>query len=143
MSRPSKKNATSPPEPEGDEPTVREWGDWKAVRCGNWEISVSPDGLLMLPRHLHPREFADFVKAGTHAAKIGAEMIAANQQRAQGDDRSIPDARAIVTEGRPPAGMMPMLVTAGPNQPLRGSIGRRNLSRQPAVQQPVRPRRRG
>ena len=147
--QPNRPAPAGPPddEPDGDEPTVKEWGDWKVVGAGTWEISISPDGLLQLPRHLHPREVDDFVRAATHATKIANEMIAANEARAEGDDRSIPPARAIVTEGRPPAGTVPMMITPGPNQPQtsqasRAAIGRPRI-RGPAPQPAQLPARRG
>jgi hypothetical protein len=119
----------STPEPAepvtGDEATVQEVGDWHLVTYGGWQISVAPDGLLMLPRHLHPRECDDFVGAVTAAAKVGAQVIADNQARGETDDRSLPPT-VIVREGPPPAGARRMVTATGPNLPqaARASIGR-------------------
>ena len=125
-----------PAEPEAPppaEPSVESYGDWKLVTSGNWQVSISPDGLLMLPRHLHPRDWADFVNAGNVAARLGAEMIAENIEKAKNDDRRPAPARAIVTESGtpPPAGTLPMLITPGPNPPPQATIGRRNARRAP------------
>jgi len=51
---------------------------WHLVEAGVWQVSVAPDGLLMLPRHLHPREAADFAAAIVAAADVGHEVIKAN-----------------------------------------------------------------
>jgi hypothetical protein len=101
-------------------------GVWHLVTYGGWQISVAPDGLLMLPRHLHPREWADFVAAGSVAVQVGTKVIADNEARAKTDDRSLPAARAIIREGPPPPGAARMLTTPGPNQPPRqqSTIGR-------------------
>jgi hypothetical protein len=115
------------------EPTVQIVGDpstpqgvWHLITYGGWQISVGPDGLIQLPRHLHPREWDDFVGAGTLAVAVGARVIAENQERAKADDRSLAPARAIVREGPPPPGAARMLATAGPDQPPRqqSTIGR-------------------
>lgn len=108
------------------EAAVQQVGDWCLVTYGNWQVSVSPDGLLMLPRHLHPREWADFVAAGSVAIQEAAKIIEANQDRAKNDDRTPMSSAAIITEGPPPAGAMRMMTTPGPNQPVRQSaaIGR-------------------
>jgi hypothetical protein len=103
-------------------------GVWHLVTYGAWQISVAPDGLLMFPRHLHPREWADFVAAGSIAANVAAQVVADNEAKGALDDRSLPSGRAIITEGPPPAGAMRMITTPGPNQPSpqarKATIGR-------------------
>ena len=106
-------------------------GIWRLVTVDTWQISISPDGLIMLPRHLHPRECPDFVAAVSAAAIVAAGVVAANALRGARDDRSLPRGQAIVREGpdrhtRQP-GLVPMLTTPGPNQPTqagRATIGR-------------------
>jgi hypothetical protein len=108
-------------------------GQWHLVSHGTWQISVGPDGLLMLPRHLVPREVADFIADSTDAAAIGAWVIECNAIRASGDDRSLPSARARVTAGGTPPGLARMTVAGGPNQPPRheSMIGRPRRSGRP------------
>lgn len=112
-------------QPEIIEYHTEQQGDWRLVRFGSWEISVGPDGLLMLPRSLRPADVEDFIAAATEAAQIGASIVAANEAAAAKDDRRLPPGRAIITPRgqRAPAGTVPMLVTPGPNQPY-STIGR-------------------
>ena len=56
--KPAAAKAAAPSEP--PPATVRKVGDWHLVTYGTWQISIGPDGLIMLPRHLHPREHEDF-----------------------------------------------------------------------------------
>lgn len=104
---------------------------WALVRSGTWEISVGPDGLLMLPRHLDPREVADFIASATAAAEEGARVIEENKanETPLGD---LPPRRAMVTPaGQIPPGATPMTVSAvGSNQRPVGSIGRRGRNQQ-------------
>ena len=66
------------------EPTVvmQNTTGWSLVQAGNWEVSIGPDGMIMLPRHLAPDEVADFLAAVSAAAAVGAENQAANQAAA-------------------------------------------------------------
>ena len=91
-------------------------GVWQLVTYGSWQISIGPDGLLMLPRHLAPSEVADFCACATVAALIGAAVIADNEARAAGDNRALPPGRAIIAQGSPPPGATPMILTAGPGK---------------------------
>lgn len=50
---------------------------WSLVRAGTWEVSIAPDGLIMLPRHVQPDEVDDFVAAMVRAAEVGAAQQAA------------------------------------------------------------------
>lgn len=147
----SKAAATPNPEAEPalpDGATVQTVGDpaspsgvWHLVTYGAWQISVGPDGLLMLPRHLHPREWADFVACGSLAANVAAKVVAENAERAKADDRSLPPGRAIVTEGPPPDGAMRMITTAGPNQApaqhTQATIGRPHRGAKRSVAPPA------
>jgi hypothetical protein len=100
---------------------------WTLVRAGSWEISVGPDGLLMLPRHLEPHEVESFIVSATAAAEEGKRIIAENKAK-ETPLGKLPPRRAMVTPaGQIPAGATPMTVSAtGANQrqPV-GSIGRR------------------
>jgi hypothetical protein len=141
------KHAATPPEPEAaaaptlpEGATVQSVGDpntpgtlWRLVTVGTWQISIAPDGLLMLPRHLHPRECPDFIAALSAAAIIGATVVTENAARGARDNRRLPPARAIVREGpdrhtRTP-GLMPMLTTPGPNPPPRTQAGNAAIGR--------------
>lgn len=111
-------------------PTVQTVGDWQLVTHGAWQISVAPDGLMMLPRHLHPREWDDFVAAGTIAKQVGADVITANTHKARKDQRRLPTRRgAIVAEGEPPAGTVRMNVS---QQQAAATIGRPRRGQRPA-----------
>lgn len=67
---------------DGDKPTVKAYEEgWHLVEAGTWQVSVAPDGLLMLPRHLHPSEVADFCAAAMAAADVGHEVIKANEEK--------------------------------------------------------------
>lgn len=54
---------------------------WHLVEAGDWQVSVAPDGLLMLPRHLHPAEVADFCEAALAAADVGHAVVRANDAK--------------------------------------------------------------
>jgi hypothetical protein len=108
---------------------------WHLVSCGTWQISVSADGLLMLPRHLHPAEVEDFCTAAAAAAEIGTQVVALNQQRTKpvGAPAS---AAPMVTEGPPPPGYVRMPVTprGSSAQERAATIGRpKRDARQPRV----------
>jgi hypothetical protein len=130
------------------EATVRKVeGNWHLVEYGTWQVSVAPDGLLMLPRHLHPDEVDDFVNAILAASEVGQKVKTDNEKAAEGDDRTLPASSVLVTEGGVPPGAVRVKTAAGSNpDPLpRGSIGRRtrNPSSQglkPPAPQAPRPR---
>src|SRR5271168_2549329 len=91
---------------------VQKAGDWHLVTHGAWQISVAPDGLLMLPRHLHPRELDDFVRCALVAKDVGTEVIAANEKKAEEAAKpGLSARRAIVAQGPPPDGAMRMHTT--------------------------------
>jgi hypothetical protein len=115
-------------------------GVWKLITYGGWQISVGPDGLVMLPRHLHPREWADFVAAGSIAASVAAQTVAENAEKSARAARALPPARAIVRDGptrrQPAAGLMPMAITPGPNPP---SVPRKSAIGRPRRGRPIAP----
>ena len=90
------------------------------VTHSGWQISVAPDGLLMLPRHLHPDEVEDFVRCALVAKDIGSGVIKENEQRPPGGP-GLSARQAIVTQGAPPSGATRMRTTSGPQ---RATIGR-------------------
>lgn len=100
---------TDDPEPQEPEapprPSVEKHRGWTLVREGEWEISIGPDGFIMLPRYLQPADVEDFCSAARRAAEIGLTVQADNKAR-ENDPRpaGLPTDTAIVTEGPPPAG---------------------------------------
>ncbi len=100
------------PETETPPATVQKAGDWHLVTYGSWQISIAPDGLLSLPRHLHPQEFAEFVACGQVAVDVGNEIIAANiaKQTAPPTKMALPTRHAVVTAGPPPEGTTRMRI---------------------------------
>lgn len=114
--------------PGADEPlaTVTQHRDWYLVAYGTWEISVGPDGLLMLPRHLVPSEAADFCACARAAAEVGQQVIDANKDKTKTVDlASLPSATPAVTDGDVPAGRSRLGVTPrGGSQQTSATIGR-------------------
>ena len=99
-----------------------------------WEISVAPDGLLMLPRHLKPADVLDFVICARAAAEVGEKVRAENAERAAKDGGTgLPVGAVIVREGPPPPGAVRLpYSTIGRSKGGRGrqaaARGRRNGS---------------
>lgn len=142
-------------EPDAPEPTatVRSYetpaGTWHLVDYNGWQISVGPDGLLMLPRHLRPSEVTDFCNAALAAVDVGNKVVAANaanttppptpeELEATGapivTERGARRSRSA--EGDVPANAVKMAVTA--RAPIdRSAIGRprRRDPRQPRTHQ--------
>jgi hypothetical protein len=119
---------------------------WSLIEMGTWQISVAPDGLLMLPRHLHPDEVDDFCATARAAAVVGRETIEANTARTtpQPTGGELADPGPILTEtGRePPEGSVKMVVTPRTgSQRDASAIGRpkRTDPRQPTIQQANHP----
>lgn len=115
--------------------TVKEAGGWHLVSYGTWQISVGPDGLLMLPRHLHPDEFAHFVACGKVAADIGLKIQAGHAAKAKLAAASetprrtpLPTRQAILAQGPPPDGTKRMRVTSA--QQRSATIGRGKRGRE-------------
>ena len=93
---------------------------WTLVRHGSWEVSVAPDGLIMLPRHLQPDEVEDFVAAIARAAVVAAELPEPDPE--------------------PPGHNAPLIAVRAPGeQPPQGAVGLRPVTRVPA-RQPSPPR---
>ncbi|MCV7174946.1 hypothetical protein [Mycolicibacterium sphagni] len=113
-----------PAAPQPDEPVVKKVADWHLVEHSGWQVSVGPDGLIMLPRHLTPEEVADFCAAATAASRVGAQVRADNEARAAGDNRT-PVPRTRLTGGATPAGHAKAIVKATGTPAPRSSIGRR------------------
>jgi hypothetical protein len=90
---------------------VQKVGAWHLVTRGSWQVSVGPDGLLMLPRHLHPDEWDEFVASAEIAKDVGQQVIAANNAKEQAAPTGLSSRRAIVTQGPPPAGTVRMQAT--------------------------------
>jgi hypothetical protein len=115
------------------EPSCEEYPNgWSLVTAGTWQVSIGPDGLLMLPRHLRPQDVSEFVAAIEAAAREGARKIEENARNTTplGD---LPPRRAMVTPaGQIPPGATPMTVSAvGTNaRPPVGAIGRRGRPQQ-------------
>jgi hypothetical protein len=99
-------------------------GGWHVIDYGGWQVSVAPDGLLMLPRHLHPREVDEFVGAILAGAEVGAAVVAENAGKTK-EVGELPDSKAIVVQGPPPPGAVPMQITPRTSPQPRSAIGRR------------------
>jgi hypothetical protein len=107
-------------------------GGWRLVTAGSWQISVGPDGLLLLPRHLHPGEVEDFVSAVTTAAEVGTRIRAINEEQARSDNRSPASRSARVQQRGTSPGAVPVpIMPRGKLPPGRphATIGRRKTSR--------------
>jgi hypothetical protein len=118
---------------------------WHLVTCGTWQISVGADGLIMLPRHLHPGEVEDFCTAAVAAAQVGAKVVEENFKGLK-PVGPLPSGGPLVTEGPPPPGYVRMPITPRGSSPQEraATIGRTKRQqrdpRQPRVpQQPSPP----
>jgi hypothetical protein len=127
------------------EPKIRTVGEppnrWKLVEYAGWEVSIGPDGLIMLPRHVHPREIDEFVGAMLAAAPVAAQVVKDNQKQLKKVDlNNLPSDAAIVSEGPPPPGAVPMVV-AESGSAAAGTIGRpkRRDPRAPRTTPPLQP----
>lgn len=78
-------------------------GGWHSVTYGMWQVTIAPDSLIMLPRHLRPDEVDDFVAAVQEAKHVGLKIKADNEALAE-NDQIVPWARNLITEGGVPAG---------------------------------------
>ena len=112
-------------------------GNWHLVEYGNWQVSVGPDAMIMLPRHVHPREVDDFVGAMLAAAEVGKKVAATNaENHKEVDLENLPSDLAIVTEGPPPPGAVKMAVTE--RMATAATIGRPKR-RDPRAPRPPQP----
>lgn len=103
-------------------PTVRQVGEWTLVTANDFQVSIGPDALIMLPRHIHPRDVPDFVAAMTIAADVAGDVHAGNVEAAKDDDRTLAQRKAFVRQGGPPAGTVRMPVAQ--RQSEQSTIGR-------------------
>ena len=101
---------------------VQKSGDWYLITHGTWQISVHPDGLLMLPRHMHPDEVEDFVRCALVAKDIGAGVIKENAAKTPAPHALLNTRQAIVQHGPPPPGTSRMRVTSA--QQRAAAVGR-------------------
>jgi hypothetical protein len=118
---------TDTPEPTPEAPPipparVQKSGDWHLVTHASWEVSVHPDGMLMLPRHLHPHEVDDFVRCIMTAKDIGAGVIKDNREKTPAANPRLNTRQAIVGHGGAPSGTARMQVTS--RQHRAASVGR-------------------
>lgn len=98
-------------------------GGWHLVESDGWSVSVGPDGLLMLPRHITPEELAPFMSAMQKAAKVGARVKAQNEAAAKRKTRT-PAEQFVSTVLVSASGQVPegaIRLTAGDSS----TIGRR------------------
>lgn len=93
---------------------VRNPTGWSLVQHGNWEVSIGPDGLVMLPRHLAPEEIADFIGAVTKAAELSTELQAEAQAATGTPTPGLSSTLVIQESGQPlPAGAVPLQLSGG------------------------------
>jgi hypothetical protein len=114
--------APSPPQRRPSPAVVERHGDWQRVTYGVWQVSVGPDGLIMLPRHLHPQEWQDFAGCMNVAVDVAGQVVAANKKRGENDKVVLPPRKAVVTQGPPPPGTARMHQTSA--QHRAAAIGR-------------------
>lgn len=90
--------------------TVQKHEDWHLVTYGGWQISVAPDGLIMLPRHLHHEDVEGFAGCMAVARDVAATVVASNSklQLAAQDGAGLSSRRAILSQGGPPEGAVRM-----------------------------------
>lgn len=84
-----------------DTATIQQFpGGWHSVQYGSWQVSVSPDALLQLPRHLKDSEVDDFVCAILAAREIANNKRFANESAGAKDSWERTPS-TIVTQGVP------------------------------------------
>lgn len=99
MSTPGKELTPS----EQPTPTIHQiQGGWHAIHYGSWQVSVAPDSLIMLPRHLKPEEAADFCAAVMAAAQVGLRVKGDNEAAGARDDQRRPPRTMVAQGGVPP-----------------------------------------
>jgi hypothetical protein len=120
-------------------------GGWHLVEKDTWQVSVSPDGLLMLPRHLHPREVEEFCAAAMSAVGVAKLQIELNDGKTtpQPTEEELAQNGVRITErgADEPEGTVPVMVTprAANGQAHRSAIGRPRGVDPRAPRQPVQP----
>lgn len=112
---------------------------WSLIEYGSWSVSVGPDGLIMLPRHLTPEEVPDFVNACLAAAEVGQKIRAVNAERAAGDNRSLPESLIQVSDsGTVPVGAVRLGTKTGSRTPVQqAAISRRVQPSQQGLRSPM------
>lgn len=108
------------------EPVVTELPNgWSLVQSNGWEISVGPDGLIQLPRHLLPSEIDDFTTACEAAAVVGEAVIERNADlRANTPTQSL--LSTLVVSNELPSGAVRVTGSSGAaSRGQRSRIGRR------------------
>lgn len=120
---------------------VRNPQGWSLVQHGNWEVSIGPDGMVMLPRHLAPDEVADFIAAVTKAAEVGAETQAANQATAAAAQPTPGLSTLIIQESGQPTlpGAIPLQPSSGGATPSV-AVTRLDMTDPTAEKSPTLPR---
>lgn len=99
---------------------------WALVTAGGWEVSVGPDGLIQLPRHLAPAELPDFIVACEAAAEVGAAVIAKNAEARANTPTAVLESTLVVSADAPPKNAVRVTSTAGaPTRQSSSKIGRR------------------
>ena len=102
---------------------------WSLVRHGTWEVSIGPDGLIMLPRHLQPDEVDDFIQAITKAAAVGSAKQISNQKAQAQQEASGqvgPTSTIIVAPAGDKAhnGAVPVQISSAPAVELKAAENR-------------------
>jgi hypothetical protein len=135
-------------EPEEPTATVVSYPQgWHLVERGSWQVSVAPDGLIMLPRHLTAADVADFCAAVQAAAPIATRQSAENDEKTTPpptEEELLASAGVFVTEAGadPPSGAVRMMTTPRAGAQVdQAAIGRprRKDPRQPPSTQPPLP----
>lgn len=123
-------------------PTVQQFPEgWHLVEAGSWQVSVAPDGLLMLPRHLHPSEVDDFCAAAKAAADVGHAVVRANDENTTplAEVQALPSSTFVTHTAEPTPGVK-MLVQQRTGPKHQSSIGRSKVDpRQPQPTEPAAP----
>jgi hypothetical protein len=122
-------------------PTVRAYPEgWHLVEHGSWQVSVAPDGLLMLPRHLQPHEAEDFAKAILAAKDVGHEVVRANARKTTPVVEQLESSVFVTESGKEAPGIKALIQQRGPQKRYEAAIGRpRPDPRQPRVDAPATP----
>jgi hypothetical protein len=108
---------------------VRNPAGWSLVQQGNWEVSIGPDHMVMLPRHLAPEEVGDFVAAITKAAELATELQAEVQATATSEAPSFSSTLVIQESGQPlPAGAVQLQPSSGSATASGSTVQRLDLS---------------
>lgn len=98
--------------PSDDGVVVHNPAGWSLVQHGSWEVSIGPDGMISLPKHLAPDEVEDFLAAVAKAAQVGAETQSANRSATPAP--GMPSTLVVQESGQPlPPGAVRLTPSAG------------------------------